>query len=304
MPAYPASPAPRAFRRKWLPYALFLLLVAPNMLLLATFTYRPLVESIRLSLYDWDLISPEKRWVGLENYTDYLSDPTSRYIIRNTLVFTAATVAGTMGIGLGAALLLNQKLRGRNAARTILFAPYVLGGAAVGIIWLFIFDPRFGLVSAILDRFGVPSPNWYNDPNWAMPMVIIVYTWKNLGYATVVYLAGLQSIPRDLYEAARVDGASAWARFRHVTLPGLSPMTFFLLITTMLGSMQAFDIISVMTEGGPLDATKTMVYQVYDEAFVRFRVGDASTVATVLFFILLAVTFLQVRLLERRVNYG
>ncbi len=304
MPAYPASPAPRAFRRKWLPYALFLLLVAPNMLLLATFTYRPLVESIRLSLYDWDLISPEKRWVGLENYTDYLSDPTSRYIIRNTLVFTAATVAGTMGIGLGAALLLNQKLRGRNAARTILFAPYVLGGAAVGIIWLFIFDPRFGLVSAILDRFGVPSPNWYNDPNWAMPMVIIVYTWKNLGYATVVYLAGLQSIPRDLYEAARVDGAGAWARFRHVTLPGLSPMTFFLLITTMLGSMQAFDIISVMTDGGPLDATKTMVYQVYDEAFVRFRVGDASTVATVLFFILLAVTFLQVRLLERRVNYG
>ncbi len=304
MPAYPASLAPRAFRRKWLPYALFLLFVAPNMLLLATFTYRPLVESFRLSLYDWDLISPEKRWVGLENYTDYFSDPTSRYIIRNTLVFTAATVAGTMGIGLAAALLLNQKLRGRNAARTVLFAPYVLGGAAVGIIWLFIFDPRFGLVSAILDRFGVPSPNWYNDPNWAMPMVIIVYTWKNLGYATVVYLAGLQSIPRDLYEAARVDGASAWARFRHVTLPGLSPMTFFLLITTMLGSMQAFDIISVMTEGGPLDATKTMVYQVYDEAFVRFRVGDASTVATVLFFILLAITFLQVRLLERRVNYG
>lgn len=295
--------APRRFQRP-LPYLLFLLFIAPNITLLILFTYRPLVESIRLSFYDWDLISPQKTWVGFENYSDYFTDPTSRYIIRNTLVFTAATVGSTMAIGLGLALLLNLRLRGRNAARTVLFAPYVLGGAAIGIIWLFIFDPRFGLVSALLGRLGLPSPNWYNDPNWAMPMVIIVYTWKNLGYATVIYLAGLQTIPRELYEAARVDGAGPWARFWHVTLPQLSPMTFFLLVTTMLSSMQAFDIISVMTAGGPLDATKTMVYQVYEEAFVRFRVGDASTVATVLFFILLGVTLLQVRFLERRVNYG
>lgn len=295
--------APRRFQRL-LPYLLFLLFIAPNITLLILFTYRPLVESIRLSFYDWDLISPQKTWVGFENYSDYFTDPTSRYIIRNTLVFTAATVGSTMAIGLGLALLLNLRLRGRNAARTVLFAPYVLGGAAIGIIWLFIFDPRFGLVSALLGRLGLPSPNWYNDPNWAMPMVIIVYTWKNLGYATVIYLAGLQTIPRELYEAARVDGAGPWARFWHVTLPQLSPMTFFLLVTTMLSSMQAFDIISVMTAGGPLDATKTMVYQVYEEAFVRFRVGDASTVATVLFFILLGVTLLQVRFLERRVNYG
>lgn len=301
-----AAPHPAAARRiqRLLPYLLFILFIAPNITLLILFTYRPLVESIRLSFYDWDLISPQKTWVGFENYTDYFADPTSRYIIRNTLVFTAATVGSTMAIGLGLALLLNLRLRGRNAARTVLFAPYVLGGAAIGIIWLFIFDPRFGLVSALLGRLGLPSPNWYNDPNWAMPMVIIVYTWKNLGYATVIYLAGLQTIPRELYEAARVDGAGPWARFWHVTLPQLSPMTFFLLVTTMLSSMQAFDIISVMTAGGPLDATKTMVYQVYEEAFVRFRVGDASTVATVLFFILLGVTLLQVRFLERRVNYG
>ncbi len=301
-----AATRPRAPReiQHLIPYALFILFIAPNIALLVLFTYRPLVESVRLSFYDWDLISPQKTWVGFENYTDYFSDPTSRYIIRNTLVFTAATVGATMAIGLGLALLLNLQLRARNLARTVLFAPYVLGGAAIGIIWLFIFDPRFGLVSALLDRLGIPSPNWYNDPNWAMPMVIIVYTWKNLGYATVIYLAGLQTIPKDLYEAARVDGAGAWSRFWHVTLPQLSPMTFFLLVTTMLSSMQAFDIISVMTAGGPLDATKTMVYQVYEEAFVRFRVGDASTVATVLFFILLGATLLQVRFLERRVNYG
>ncbi|GIW16540.1 MAG: glycerol-3-phosphate ABC transporter permease [Tepidiforma sp.] len=290
--------------RKSIPYIFFLLFIAPNIILLAVFTYRPIIENIRLSFYDWDLISPTKRWVGLENYIDYFQDSTSLYVMRNTLVFTVGTVAGTMLIGLALALLLNLRLRGRNVARTVLFAPYVLGGAAVGIVWLFIFDPRFGLISGILDRIGLPSPNWYNDPNWAMPMVIIVYVWKNLGYATVVYLAGLQTIPRDLYEAAQVDGAGRWAQFRHVTLPMLSPMTFFLLVTTTLGSMQAFDIISVMTSGGPLDSTKTMVYQVYEEAFVRFRVGDASTVATVLFFILLGVTLLQVRLLERRVSYG
>jgi sn-glycerol 3-phosphate transport system permease protein len=293
-----------AVLRKSIPYIFFLLFIAPNIILLAVFTYRPLIENIRLSFYDWDLISPTKRWVGLENYIDYFQDSTSLYVMRNTLVFTVGTVAGTMLIGLALALLLNLRLRGRNVARTVLFAPYVLGGAAVGIVWLFIFDPRFGLVSGILDRIGLPSPNWYNDPNWAMPMVIIVYVWKNLGYATVVYLAGLQAIPRELYEAAQVDGAGRWAQFRHVTLPMLSPMTFFLLVTTTLGSMQAFDIISVMTSGGPLDSTKTMVYQVYEEAFVRFRVGDASTVATVLFFILLGVTLLQVRLLERRVSYG
>ncbi|WBL36513.1 sugar ABC transporter permease [Tepidiforma flava] len=300
--AAPHPAAPRRFQRL-LPYLLFLLFIAPNITLLILFTYRPLVESIRLSFYDWDLISPQKTWVGFENYSDYFTDPTSRYIIRNTLVFTAATVGTTMAIGLGLALLLNLRLRGRNAARTVLFAPYVLGGAAIGIIWLFIFDPRFGLVSALLGRLGLPSPNWYNDPNWAMPMVIIVYTGRtsatppsSTSPASKPSPANFTKLPAS---TARAPGALL---ARHA--PQLSPMTFFLLVTTMLSSMQAFDIISVMTAGGPLDATKTMVYQVYEEAFVRFRVGDASTVATVLFFILLGVTLLQVRFLERRVNYG
>ncbi len=288
----------------WREYGLFVLFVSPNVLLLLLFTYRPLVESVRLSLYDWDLISPTKTWVGIENYTDYFGDKNSRYVIRNSVVFTVATVASTLILGMALALLLNLKLRGRNVARTVLFAPYVVGGAAVGIMWLFVFDPRFGLVASVLDQVGVSSPNWYNDPNWAMPMVIIVTVWRNLGYAIVIYLAGLQAIPRELYEAARVDGAGPWSRFRNVTLPQLSPVTFFLLVTTILSSMQAFDIIQVMTEGGPLDATKTMVYQVYDEAFVRFRIGDASTVATVLFFILLVLTLLQVRFIERRVHYN
>ena len=288
----------------WRQYFLFLAFVTPNLLLLFLFTYKPLYETVRLSFYNWDLISPVKTWVGLENYRDYFGNETNRYIIRNTLVFSFATVFGTLLLGLALALLLNRPLRGRNAARTILFAPYVVSGAAIGVVWLFVFDPRFGLVSALLERVGIASPNWYNDPNWAMPMVIVAFVWKNLGYAVVVYIAGLQTIPRDLYEAARVDGAGAWARFRNVTLPHLSPVTFFLLVTSILTSMQAFDMIRVMTQGGPLDSTKTMVYQVYEQGFVNFRVGAASTVATVLFIFLLAATVLQVRFLERRVHYS
>ncbi|MBK9545910.1 MAG: sugar ABC transporter permease [Dehalococcoidia bacterium] len=297
-------PGHRVRKLPWKDWVLFLAFVSPNLVLLVLFTYKPLVETFRLSFYNWDLISPTKTWVGMDNYTDYFSDETDRYIIRNTFVFTFATVCSTLVFGLMLALLLNRRLRGRDAARTVLFAPYVVSGAAIGIVWLFVFDPRFGLVAAILDRLGIASPNWYNDPNYAMPMVIIVYTWRNLGYAVVVYLAGLQTIPRELYEAARVDGAGSFTRFRRITLPHLSPVTFFLLVTSILGSMQAFDIIRVMTQGGPLDSTKTMVYQVYEQGFVNYRVGAASTVATVLFVFLLVVTVLQVRFLERRVHYS
>ncbi len=279
-------------------------MVAPNLFLLAVFTYRPLVETIRLSFYRWDLISPSKAFVGLENYREYLSDSTSQKIVITTLIFTTCTVVGSMVLGLGLALLLNRSMRGRSIVRAVLFAPYVVSGAAVGIVWLFVFDPKFGMISALLQSIGIDSPNWYNAPRWALAMVILVYIWKNLGYATLVYLAGLQAIPRDLYEAAEIDGAGRWATLRAVTVPQLSSTTFFLSVTTFLSSMQAFDIIHVMTRGGPLDGTKTMVYQVYDEAFVRFRVGLASTIATVLFVVLFIVTLAQVRFVERRVAYS
>ncbi len=300
----PATRSKGSSRHPWREYLLFVAIVAPNLALLAVFTYLPLFRSLQLSFYDWDLISPTKTWVGFDNYIEYFKGETDRYIIRNTLVFTTGAVLGSMILGLAIALLLNQKIRGRDTARTVLFAPYVLGGAAIGIVWLFVFDPRFGMLSAILERFGMTGPNWYNDPNWAMPMIIIVYIWKNLGYAVVIYIAGLQTVPKELYEAARVDGAGVLSRFWHITLPQLSPVTFFLLVTSILSSMQAFDIIQVMTEGGPLDATKTMVYQVYDEGFVRFRVGNASAIATVLFLVLLVATLIQVRFLERRVHYS
>jgi multiple sugar transport system permease protein/sn-glycerol 3-phosphate transport system permease protein len=182
--------------------------------------------------------------------------------------------------------------------------PTLLSGAAIGIVWVYIFDPRYGLIKTIIDPLGLNSPNWLRDTSWALPAIIIVYVWKNLGFATVIYLAGLQGIPKDLYEAARLDGAGPFWRFRSVTLPMLSPISFFLVITSILNSFQAFDIIRVMTRGGPVDATNTLIYYIYDEGFVAFNAGRASAAAVVLFVAMLVITLVQLRFQERRVHYG
>lgn len=275
-------------------------LTAPNVALLVWFTYRPLVQSIRLSLERWDLVSPRRVWVGLGNYRAWWQDPVSRKSLTNTLVFTTTTVAITIVVGLVIAVTLDHKRRGSGFARGALFAPYLVPGAAVAIVWYFVFDPRFGLLAAVLRNLGISSPNWYNDPAWAMVMVCFAYIWKNLGYTAVLYLAGLQSIAPELFEAAELDGARWWGRMRVVTLPALRPTTTFIAVTSFLSAMQAFDIIYVMTQGGPLDGTRTLSYQIYDEAFVRFRVGMASAVATILFIALLVATIIQVRVLDRR----
>jgi len=205
-----------------------------------------------------------------------------------------------MALGLGLALLLDQRLKGRNLVRSIVFAPFVISGAAIGIAFQFVFDPQFGLVRDLLARVGVQSPDFYQQPGWALFMVTVTYIWKNIGYTFVIYLAALQGRRADLDEAAEIDGASAWTRFRRVLMPQLRPTTFFLSITVLLSSVQVFDIINVMTRGGPQgNGTATLVYQVYQETFVNQRAGYGATVATVMFVILLAVTVVQVRFMDR-----
>ena len=184
-----------------------------------------------------------------------------------------------------------------------MFAPFVIAGAAIGVAFQFIFDPRFGMISALLTMVGLPVPNFYQDPEWAMVMVTVTYIWKNLGYSFVIYLAALQAKPAELYEAAEMDGAGAWTTFRKVTLPLLRPTTFFLSITVLLNSLQVFDIIYVMTRGGPQgNGTSTMVFQVYQETFQNFRAGYGATVATIMFLVLLVVTAIQVRVMDRKVT--
>ena len=283
---------------------LFLLFVGPNLFFFAVFSFWPIIYSAYLSTRRWDMIAPVKPFVGLNNYRYLFTDDTFRLVLRNTVVFTGVTVGGTLVLGLGLALLLNQPLRGREGAKAILFAPSLLSGAAISIVWIYLFDPRFGLIARMLDVVGVASPSWLADPRWAMPAVIIVSIWKDLGFTAVIYLAGLRTIPRDLYEAAKVDGAGPWWRFRSVTLPMLSPIVFFLGVTSLLNTIQSFDIIQVMTRGGPVDSTTTLIYYVYQQGFVAFNAGRASAAAIILFVAMLGITLAQVRWAERQVQYG
>ncbi len=287
-------------------WVIFLLFVAPNFLFLILFTYWPLWENIRLSVQKTDLLAftGSNEFVGLENFEYIFNNRTFQLVLRNTLIFIVACVGLTMICGLLVALLLNQKLRGRTAVRAVVFAPFLLSGAAIGIVWAYIFDPRFGLLAQVLDWFSIPSPHWLDRPEWALPAVIIVYVWKNLGFAAVIFLAGLQAIPQDLYDAAKIDGANAWWRFKSVTIPMLSPISFFLFITSILATFQAFDIIQVMTDGGPAYGSTTLVYYVYQQGFGQgANFGRSAAAAIVLFLAMLVVTIVQMRFTEKKVHY-
>ncbi len=293
----------RLASKEWI---IFLLFVAPNMFFLIMFTYWPLWENIRLSMQRTSLLAftGKNEWVGFDNYRYIFENRTFQQVLRNTFIFIVACVGLSMAFGLGVALLLNQKLRGRTAVRAVVFAPTLLSGAAIGIVWAYIFDPRFGLLSQILDWFRIGSPHWLDRPEWALPAVIIVYVWKNLGFASVIFLAGLQAIPKDLYDAAKIDGANAWWRFKSVTIPMLSPISFFLFITSILATFQAFDIIQVMTRGGPAYGSTTLVYYVYDQSFGQgANFGRAAAAAIVLFAAMLIVTTVQIRFTEKKVHY-
>lgn len=285
-------------RQVWLAIAL----IAPNLLLLAFFVYRPLLDNIRLSFFDWNISSVRPpRFIGFQNYTEWAANPTSWQIMAQTLGFMAAAVIGSMVLGLGLAMLLDRKLRGRNVVRSLVFAPYVISGAAIGVAFQFVFDPGYGLIQDLFARVGLDTPQFYTEPMWAMVMVTVTYIWKNLGYTFVIYLAALQGLRQDLDEAAEIDRTSGWRKFFRVTLPQLRPTTFFLSITVLLNSFQVFDIIHVMTRGGPYGtSTTTLVYQVYQETFVNNRAGYGATVATIMFLLVLVITVIQVRLGDRK----
>lgn len=291
---------PRSDRPDRSEWWLAALLLIPNLIFLAVFTYRPLMDNIRLSFMHWNISSPNANFVGLDNYITWATSPDSWKIVANTVIFTSVTVIGSLILGLFLALVLDQKLIGRNLVRTMVFAPYIISGAAIGVAFQFVFDPHFGLISDVMGRMGLTAPDFYQRPGWALFMVTATYIWKNLGYTFVIYLAALQGRRKDLDEAAEIDCASGWKRLWKVLLPQLRPTTFFLSITVLLNSMQVFDIINVMTRGGPQgNGTATMVYQVYQETFVNARAGYGATVATILFLILFIVTMIQVRFMQR-----
>lgn len=288
--------------RKSRNYLTFVLFVGPNVALIMMFIYYPLIMNLRFSLLDWRLGSSAARFVGLQNYIEFFTSPNGLEVWRVTIIFTVATVAGAMLLGLLMAVVLNKRLPGRVVARTALFSPYVLSGVGVGMVWSFIFDPRLGVMRFFFEAIGRRSPEWFNDPRWALVMVIIVYIWKNLGYAAVIFIAGLQSIPSDLLEAANVDGASRTRQFFTIVMPLLSPTVFFLSITMILNSMQAFDILRIMTPSG--NGTNTIIFEIYLQSFGAYqRAGYAGAVSVVLFLTLFAITAFQLRYVQKKVHY-
>jgi sn-glycerol 3-phosphate transport system permease protein len=294
---------PRRRPKRAREYLTFVALVAPNFLLLAVFSYWPVIYNAYLSLTDWNMIAPTPTFVGLDNYVELLTGTEFRDVLLTTIIFVVGVVGGSLVLGLAVALLLHRELKGRGLVRTMVFAPHVLSGAAVGLAWVFIFDPNYGLSRVAFSAIGQASPSWLTDSGWALAAVMIVYLWKNVGFAAIVYLAGLQGLPKDLYESASLDGAGPWTTFRRLTLPLLSPVTFFLMITTIISSFQAFDVIAVMTDGGPGGATTILSWYVYEKGFSDFEAGPAGAGALVMFVILLVITLLQTRFVERKVHY-
>ncbi|HVF16129.1 MAG TPA: sugar ABC transporter permease, partial [Steroidobacteraceae bacterium] len=240
------------------------------------------------------------RFIAFENYWRLLHEPLFWKSLGNTFYFVLLGVPLSIGASLGAALLVNSKVaRFRNFFRTVYFAPVVTTLVAVAVVWRYIFHTRYGFLNYALDWVGLGPIDWMGDPHWAMPAIVIMAVWKNFGYNMIILLAALQSIPEDLYEAARIDGASFWQQFRHVTLPSLRPVLLLVSILTMSGYFQLFAEPYVMTEGGPLESTKSVLFYMYDEGFKWWSLGRASAVAFMLFVIIFIVTLVQLRIGRR-----
>lgn len=280
-----------------------LLFLAPSAVPLLMFTIVPMLGSVWVSMHSWNLISP-MRWAGLENYRGLLTDPTTRTVFTNTLIYCVGYLPLVYAGGLGLALVLNQRLRGRSMFRAAFFLPVVTSWVVVALVWKWLLNPTNGLVNTVLGAVGLPQPGWWTDPTWALPAVILSSAWKDLGFVMVIMLAGLQAIPADVLEAARADGANAWQRFWRVTLPLLSPSTFFVVVISLINGFQVFDQVYVMTGGGPSGSSQVVVGQIYDLTFRYGRAGEASALSWLLFAVILAITAVQIRGQRRWVHHA
>ncbi|MDF1521405.1 MAG: sugar ABC transporter permease [Trueperaceae bacterium] len=288
-------------RRDLIAAALFL---GPALIVLLTFVYFPIVWAFGISFTDWQSGGAPARFVGVDNYTFLLNSADFWRALRNTVTFVVLKLPLDMVLALAVALLLNQRLRGMGFFRMAIFMPVVTSVVAAAAIWRVLYNPSFGVFNSMLDAFGLPPQRWLRDPSLAMPAVVLVALWKGLGYNVVIFLAGLQGIGRVYYEAAAIDGATPWQRFRYVTLPLLSPVTYFVALIGVINSFKVFSLIHVMLpDGGPLDSAQVLVFYLYELAFQSFRYGRAAALSFILFGIVLAITFLQQRFAEKRVHY-
>ena len=280
-----------------------LLFILPALIPLIIFWIYPILRSIWISFTDWDFMTPEYNFIFLKNYAALLKDSRFYNALWNTLVFTAGTLLPTIVGGLGLALILRKKFRGNGFFKFVLFSPWITPTVAISIVWTWIFQPKDGLANMVLEFFHLPALKWISSSDTAMLSVIIVTVWKSLGYAMIFYLSALEKVPTELYEASSLDGAKKWQQFRDMTLPSISPTTFFLTIITMVNSLQAYDQIQILTQGGPSGSTRTLLYMYYQLGFEEFKMGQATSVAVVMIVITVLLSWVQFAASKKWVHY-
>ncbi|WP_028548410.1 carbohydrate ABC transporter permease [Paenibacillus sp. UNC451MF] len=281
------------------------LFVSPMLIGVTILVLLPILATFVLSFSDWNFIMGFKgfKWAGMDNYQKLVTDMTFLKSFRNNAIFLL-TVPIYLIVSLVLAILIDKKVYWKGFFKVAYFMPYISSVVAVAIVWQVLFHPSAGPVNQFLMSIGISNPpKWIADPNYALISVMMISVWISIGFNLIVYIAGLQSIPKDLYEAADIDGASGWVKFKSITLPMLSPTTFFLLITGIISTFKVFDLIAVLTQGGPIQSTSMIVWYLYDTAFTNLKIGYASSMATVLFFCVLIITFLQWIGQKKWVNY-
>lgn len=276
--------------------------LTPAIVLFALFNLYPLAYSGYLSTLEWDGFSPDKQYVGLDNYRAISDSAMFRNALRVTAQYTIGVTLLGVSVSLLIAVLLNSGIRGQNIYRLIYFLPVVTSTVAAAVVWRYLMNPGTGYADVLLRDLGLtpPTPSWLRNPDWALRIVILVGVWKRLGFNIVIYLAGLQNIPKDYYEAATVDGAGSWARFRHITIPLIAPITLLLVIMSIIDSFLIFDVVYVMTDGGPIGTTEVVGLLLYRQAFRYFNLGTASAMGWVIFGIVFVITLIQWRFFGAR----
>jgi len=281
------------------------LFLAPTVIGLGLFTFLPILASVVLAFFSWDIITPP-RFVGLENFADIAADPTIRVSFLNTIGFVVVAVTLQLAVALVLAVLVNTRMPGllKSFFRSVLFFPLVLSAASVSIIMSYLFNENFGLVNHVLNLLGMADVPWLTSTHGAMIVVILVYVWQNFGFSFLLFLGGLSSIPKEVYEAAQVDGATGWKQFWRITFPLVSPTTLVASVMAIISALQIFDQPYVLTRGGPGDSTRTAVMVIYESAFKQLEFGRASAIGIVLTVVIMLVTAVQFRLSRRFVFYG
>lgn len=278
---------------KWKEMGSVTAFVLPALIPLIVFWVYPIFRSIYISFTDWDYMTADYNFVGLANYIALLKDTRFYDALWNTVVFSIGTLIPTIGIGLFLAVLMQKEFRGSGIIKFILFSPWITPTVAISIVWTWIYDPESGIANLVLQALNLPELMWIKSSDTAMLAVIIVTVWKSLGYAMIFYLSALEKVPKELYEASSMDGAKGWQQFRNITLPSISPTTFFLVIITMVNSLQAYDQIQILTQGGPSGSTRTLLYMYYQLGFEEYNMGQATAVAVVLILITVALSTIQ-----------